>query len=196
MKKQNKINVEEYDPNWAIEFNKLKQGFKKHLDGHFISIEHVGSTSIVGLSAKPIIDLDIIIKDEKDKLEQVIKILEKLGYNHVGDLGIIGREAFKRKSSKVPFVESKSDWLEHHLYVCKKDSVSLLNHLKFRDYLRNNTKAKKEYSEIKKNLAEKFPYDIDSYIDGKTSFILEILKKLNFNKKDLLNIENQNKLKK
>lgn len=191
-----KVVVEEYNPLWAEEFNKLKTVFENHLGDLFISIEHVGSTSVKGLAAKPIIDLDIVIEDGEKILQQVIQKLEKLGYRHRGDLGIIGREAFKRDSQKVPFDGSDRKWMYHHLYVCIKDCVSLLNHLNLRDYLRENESSRNEYGKLKLELAEKFPNDIDSYIEGKTNFIINILEKFDLETNELETIREQNKNKK
>ena len=87
------------------------------------------------------------------------------------------------------------NWINHHLYVCKKDCVSLLNHLGLRDYLRENPIAKIEYAKLKKDLARKYPYDMDSYIEGKTEFITNILEKLDFDKVELEKVKEQNKAK-
>ena len=195
MKKQKKIVIEEYNPVWEKEFTELKNVYTEHLQGLCLSVEHVGSTSVIGLSSKPILDIDIIITGENNK-QLIIDKLKNLGYKHRGDLGIIGREAFKRQSSKVPFSVSNRDWMKHHLYVCLENSISLINHLKFRDYLRENVEAKVEYGNLKTHLAKKFRYDIDSYIEGKSAFILNILKSLEFKVEELIDIENQNKVKK
>jgi len=97
--------------------------------------------------------------------------LAKIGYRHEGDLGIPGREAFK--------YEGKEHLMKHHLYVCAKDSDELKRHLAFRDYLRSHPEAVKEYSRVKTEGAELYPYDIDKYIDHKSPFIEEIYAKIN-----------------
>ena len=138
-----------------------------------ICIEHVGSTSVKGLSAKPIIDLDVVIPDYQ-QFNEVILRLEKIGYEYEGDLGIEDRHAFK--------YSGKSHLMTHHLYVCPKNSDELKRHLAFRDYLRNHEDAVKEYSNVKIVAAKLFPSDIDAYCNYKSSVINEIYKKIGLDK--------------
>ena len=158
------IVVVPYNSDWENEFERIKSELVSMLSD-IISVEHVGSTSVPGLYAKPIIDIDIVI--EKENFDKVKEQLAKAGYFHVGDLGIIGREAFK--------YQDKSHLMEHHLYVCDKDSDELRRHLALRDFLRDNVEYCKKYSDIKLEMAIKYPHDIDAYILGKQSVILEIL---------------------
>lgn len=176
-----KIIVTDYQPVWAKRFEVLSQRLSEVIGDHSISIEHVGSTSVIGLPAKPVIDIDVVVTREK-KL-RVISKLEAYGYKHRGDLGIEDREAF----SNPEFSE-----IDHHLYVCTEGSVALRNHLLLRDELRTNRKAMKEYGDIKKDLAFKYPNDIDSYISGKTEFIINILRNLGFNEGELSSVRKPN----
>lgn len=164
------IIIEDYSPQWPVEYERLKKIYEQHL-GHLAGdIQHVGSTSVPGLSAKPILDIDIIIDDE-NKLPTVIKILEGIGYAYAGDLGIKDRYAFRAPSSST---------VAHHLYVCLAGSDSLLNHLKFRDYLRANPEAAAQYGTLKKQLAIAFADDIDGYVEQKTAFITGVLERSGF----------------
>ena len=158
--------VEDYNLEWKNEFERIKNELLAILSGKIDSIEHVGSTSVEGLSAKPIIDIDIVIDQN---FEEVRQALESIGYIYEGDLGICGRETFKYKN--------KPHLMVHHLYVCNKDNEELRRHIKFRDYLREHKEDRDKYSEIKKDMAFKYPEDIDSYIEGKEPVILEIYKK-------------------
>ncbi len=158
--------VEDYNPNWLTEFNKIKSELQTALKEKVISIEHIGSTSVFNLSAKPIIDIDIVIDNN---FLEVKSILENLDYTHEGHLGIIGREAFK--------YSHKPHLMKHHLYVCHKDSIELKKHITFRNYLRTHPDDVKAYSDLKKALASKFPHDIDAYMLGKTSLIEDLYKK-------------------
>lgn len=167
--KTKKVTVVPYDYKWNEEFQKIKLDLEKMLEDSIIAIEHVGSTSVEGLSAKPIIDIDIIIKSY-DNFHDVKSRLESLGYYHEGDLGISGREAFG-------YVE-KQEFMTHHLYVCPQDSDELKRHIAFRDYLRINKEDRDKYSEIKLHAAKNYPTDIDSYIENKSPFISEIYKKI------------------
>ncbi len=190
-----KITIQEYNPKWAQQFETLKNLLAHHLTNKIITIEHVGSTSVPGMKAKPIIDLDIVIEENATILKNVISILKNLGYTHLGDMGISGREAFKRTNANTPYTNSKREWLAHNLYVCKKESIGLKNHLALREYLRKKPLKVIEYSNLKQKLAAQFPYDIDAYVDGKTDFILNILKEMGIKNSDTQLIETQNKLK-
>lgn len=105
-----------YDPRWKDEFQKIKSNLEKLLENTVLAIEHVGSTAVEELSAKPIIDIDIII-ESYDNFEDVKSRLENLGYYHEGDLGIKDREAFG--------YNQKDEFMTHHLYVCPRDSEEL-----------------------------------------------------------------------
>ena len=158
-----------YDEAWKNDFEEIKAELMTVLDGLILGIEHVGSTSVPGLAAKPIIDIDVVIEDA-DSFEKVRTALETIGYLHEGDLGIRGREAFK--------YDGKDHLRKHHLYVCQKDSAELKRHISFRDYLRAHPDAVKEYGRIKEEGAELYPYDIDGYIAYKAPFIENIYKQI------------------
>ena len=157
--------VEPYNIIWKQDFQNIKAEIEDALGDLALSIEHVGSTSVEGLSAKPIIDIDVVIEDRLI-LDDVILALKKIGYIHEGDQGIEGREAFK--------YQGKEHLRKHHLYVCAKDASELRRHIGFRDYLRNHPEAVAEYSRVKTEGAIKYPYDIDGYIAYKSDFIEQI----------------------
>ena len=146
--------VEKWNPKWKEEFEKIVESLGKEIIQNVIKIEHVGSTSVEGMSAKPIIDLDIVI--ENDKFLILKKLLEDKGYVHEGDLGIRDREAFS--------YINKNDLMTHHLYVCPKDSKELFKHSELVD----------EYSKVKEKAAVLFPDDIDKYIEYKSGVIEKI----------------------
>lgn len=130
------------------------------LDPFDVQVEHVGSTAVKGLAAKPIIDIDIIY-DKKSSFEEIGKHLELLGYTHVGDQGIKGREVFKRQKS---FQNHEVlDSIQHHLYVCHFDNVELRKHLAFRDHLRANEDARNKYEYLKFVIAQKANHDRKTY---------------------------------
>lgn len=156
--------VADYDPGWPEVFGALAQPIAEVVTGLGARVEHVGSTSVPGLAAKPIIDMGVVVPDQ-GSVKAAIEALRGLGYEHRGDLGIPGREAFHQPAG-LP---------QHHLYVYAEGCLPLRNHLALRDYLRARPQAAAEYGRLKKDLAQKFPHDIDSYVDGKTEFILRIL---------------------
>ena len=154
-----------YDEQWKQDFRKIKAELADALGQLAIRIEHVGSTSVQGLSAKPIIDIDVVIKDYTI-LEDVISALSEIGYQHRGDLGIVGREAFR--------YDGKEHLQKHHLYVCPEDSPELRRHIAFRDYLRTHPEAVRDYSRIKEEGAKRYPDDMERYIEHKSPFIEKI----------------------
>ena len=154
-----------YDKSWSSAFEEIKREIQAAIGDLIIGIEHVGSTSVEGVSAKPIIDIDVVIKDYSI-FNDVTRNLEKLGYIHEGDLGIKDREAFKYLD--------KPHLQKHHLYVCPQYSAELRRHIAFRDFLRSNPEAVKKYSLVKETAAKLFPDDIDKYIEYKSPCIKEL----------------------
>ena len=163
--KTRKVIVLPYDEAWKTAFEAIKAEIESALGKLILGIEHVGSTSVEGMSAKPCIDLDVIIKDDS-MLDAVIERLAKIGYIHEGDLGIKGREAFK--------YTDKPHLMTHHLYVCTESSDELRRHIVFRDFLRNDPDAAKRYSAVKEMAAKLYPNDIDKYIEYKSPCIQEL----------------------
>lgn len=158
-----------YDEQWKQAFVHIKEEIQEALGSLALSIEHVGSTSVRGLSAKPIIDIDIVIRDYA-VFDAVVAALEEIGYHHEGNLGIAEREAFK--------YDGKEHLQKHHLYVCPQDSAELKRHVAFRNYLRSHPEAVLEYSRIKEEGAGLFPNDIEKYIQHKSPFIEKIYREI------------------
>ena len=157
-----------YDRAWKSAFEEIKKEIESVIGDLIIGIEHVGSTSVEGLSAKPIIDIDVVIKDYS-VFATVVRKLETIGYIHEGNLGIKDREAFKY--SNKPHLQM------HHLYVCPQYSEELHRHVTFRDYLENNREAVQMYSLVKETAAILFPNDIEKYIDYKSPCIEELYRR-------------------
>ncbi len=176
MKKQRIVEIVDYNPEWPLIFSELSSIIANKLGNLALTIEHVGSTSVPGLAAKPIIDLDVVLASNQ-QLPKVVCLLKELGYEHEGDKGIPGREAFARSATDVPRNGTGKIWLKHHLYVCPQDSTALKRHLAFRDYLRNNPSQASIYAKLKRQLAQHFRYDVDSYCEAKTEFVESILEK-------------------
>lgn len=174
MKKE--VIVTEYQKRWEQDFLDLKTYFSDHIVCPSFSIEHIGSTSVKGLPAKPIIDLIILIPDPTH-FDSIKSSLEKINYFHLGNQGIPEREVFK---SIVPSV-----LYPHHLYVSYPDAVSTRNQLTLRNHLRTHDEDRDQYGKLKQELAHRYPHDIDSYVSGKTDFILSILKQYEFNASEL-----------
>jgi GrpB-like predicted nucleotidyltransferase (UPF0157 family) len=185
------IIIEDHSTEWHRSFEALKSVYSFHFGELVSDIQHVGSTSVPGLAAKPVLDIDLIIQN-RSMLEPILNVLAKLGYEYIGDMGIKDREAFKRISSMTPNDGSMREWPPHNLYVCLSDSIALRNHLALRDFLRKNSDKVRQYGELKKRLAAENPYDIDLYIKNKTPFIIEILRALDFDERTLEEIKKAN----
>ena len=172
----------DYDPAWPAIFEELSAKVWGVLDDLALAIEHIGSTSVPGLAAKPIIDMSVVLQSA-EQVPLAIERLATLGYAHRGNLGVEGREAFW----------SPEELPAHHLYVCPKGSLGLINPLALRDYLRVHPDAANAYGSLKKSLASKFSDDIDAYLDGKTGMILGILRDVGFSRDQLDAIERINR---
>jgi GrpB-like predicted nucleotidyltransferase (UPF0157 family) len=168
--------IREYDQRWPIEADALGRAVADALGGLADRIEHVGSTAVPGLAAKPILDLDIVLAPAA-QMPEVIAALRELGYRHEGDLGIEGREAFSRADDAVPWTSVARSWMAHHLYACDRNSQELARHFAFRDHLRRNTDDARRYASLKRELAERFRDDRDGYCEAKTSFVEDVLRR-------------------
>lgn len=159
-----RVQVVAYDAEWPRIFERLKAAIRDAVRDAADAIEHVGSTSVPGLAAKPIIDIDVIVPARAD-MPAVIERLAGIGYMHVGDLGIEDREAFEPPVGLPP----------HHLYACVRGCTALENHLLVRDYLRAHPQATQAYGDLKLRLAAHCADDPLRYSKGKTDFLLTIL---------------------
>ncbi|HTK30010.1 MAG TPA: GrpB family protein [Vicinamibacterales bacterium] len=161
----NRVVVVDYDPAWREVFVRVARPVRDALGPLAQTIEHVGSTSVPGLAAKPIVDISVVVATDAD-LPAAIERLAALGYRHQGDLGVEGREAFHAPEGLPP----------HNLYVCPRGSLGLVNQIAVRDHLRAHAEVAAAYAALKKSLAEKHPDDIGAYVEGKTDFVLGMLR--------------------
>lgn len=160
------VKIEEYNPEWQNEFLKEKTLLNKQLHGYDVDIQHVGSTSIIGCSAKPIIDIAIGVKS-LEYGEQLIPLLSEIGYIYDGDGGIPGRHFFKKKDGELS---------THYIHVEPVGGKLWNNHILFRDYLNKNPLIIIEYSDLKKRLAINFYENRNNYAIEKNPFIEKVLK--------------------
>ena len=170
--------IQEYTEGWIDNFEAIQKELQYAFSELNVSIEHIGSTSVPGLAAKPIIDVDVVYAS--DVVFHQVKIrLEKIGYYHNGDQGIPGREVFKRSNATAYHIVL--DLIAHHLYVCQADSKELQKHLLFRDYLIANADARIQYQQLKYNLADEATQERKKYAALKEEkakeFIQDIIEK-------------------
>lgn len=156
-----KVVVTDYNPEWEKEFDREAEKLREAFGGGLVAVHHIGSTSVPGLAAKPIIDIMPVVKDIAEA-DRAAPALEKLGYEGLGEYGIPGRRYFRKGG----------DNRTHQLHVFAESSASeIARHLAFRDYLRRHPGEATEYGILKRALAKKFPGDIEGYCDGKDAFV-------------------------
>lgn len=161
--KTRKIDVVEYDPSWPGLFDLEAERIKQALGHNCIEIHHIGSTSIPGLSAKPIIDMLPVVRNIQD-IDKSTKAMESLGYEAKGEYGI----AFRR------YFQKGNDLRTHNVHVYQEADPEISRYLKFRDWMRSHTSDAENYDRLKLELAKKFPHDIFQYCNGKDAFIASI----------------------
>ncbi len=160
------IIVQNYDPAWPLKYETEKEKILPLLGQNCIAVYHIGSTSVPGLAAKPIIDIMVVARS----LEEVDAAAEKffeLGYEYLGEFGMPGRR----------YLRKGGDERTHQIHIFQADDWSnIRRHLAFRNYMRSHKREQDEYAEIKRMLAERFPHDIDGYCNGKEEFVQKMEK--------------------
>ena len=158
------VEVVPYSPAWAAGFERVAADLRVGLQGvPSTQVEHVGSTAVRGLAAKPILDIDVLVDGEQ--MTAAVAVLESLGYVHRGDLGVTDREAFA----------APDDDPRRHVYVCRRGTLHVRNHLAVRDVLRARPDLRDEYGAVKLALAADPEMDIDTYIARKSDVLQKVL---------------------
>jgi len=158
------VDVVPYSPQWPQQFERVAEALRTALaEVPTAAVEHVGSTSVCGLAAKPIIDVDVIVAG--DDVAAAVAALEAIGYVHRGDLGVVDREAFF----------APDDDPRRNVYVCRAGTLNVRNHLAVRDVLRARPDLRDEYGAVKLGLAADPSMDIDTYIAGKSGVLQKVL---------------------
>ena len=150
---------------WAANFDGEKQLLLKTLGEKVVDIRHIGSTSIPGMPAKPIIDILAAVQKLAD-VETFAQGLSQIGYKDKGSGGVSGRRYF---------VKGGEVQRTHHLNFCEPNSVFWRSHLAFREYLERHPESAREYAALKRRLADEFPNDRGAYTDGKEEFVRSVL---------------------
>lgn len=162
------VYIVEYDPAWEQLFLEESKLFQAILQDNCVAIHHIGSTSVPGLAAKPVIDMMPVVKSLA-QVDQVAGEFEKLGYEVLGEFGIPGRR-YMRKGG-----ENRTHQVH---FFSESDQENIHRHLAFRDYLKANPEVAEAYAALKRELAQKYPRDIIAYNMGKNDFIQGIEAKL------------------
>lgn len=158
-----KVEVLPYNDVWKTQFEQESERLNQVFGDCLLAVHHIGSTSVPGLSAKPIIDLMPVVRMIKD-VEAFQLEMEALGYEALGENGIPGRRYFQKGG----------DQRTHHVHIYEKENPEISRHLLFRDYLRSHPARAKVYGDLKEHLAQLYPYDIEAYITGKHDLVQEL----------------------
>ena len=161
------IQVVDYDPAWPEKFKKEAERIRWILGDCCCEIYHIGSTSVEGLSAKPIIDIMPVVKD-LSATDACRAAFEKIGYEWMGEFGIAGRR----------YLRKGGDERTHQIHIfAQTDTYNITRHLAVRDYLRAHPDEAAAYAALKIRLAAEYPYDIEGYCDGKDAFVRALEKR-------------------
>ncbi|HTO01215.1 MAG TPA: GrpB family protein [Microthrixaceae bacterium] len=175
------ITIVEYDPKWPEVFERLRALYESALHSTAIlGIEHVGSTAVEGLAAKPIVDIDIVVSSQE--LAAATDALCSIGFEPLGEQGIVGRWAFRQPD----------DLPATHTYVVEERSLALRNHLAVRDALRAEPSLREQYARLKYGIASSAT-TMDAYVERKSKFLLSILEQAGVAEDELAEIEQANR---
>lgn len=174
------IVVVDYQPNWPALFQAESAFLSQALQSVLVSLHHIGSTSVPGLPAKPVIDMLAEVRS-LEALDACNPAMQQLGYEPRGELGIAGRRYFSKGGD-----ERRS----HHLHAFATAHPGLEKHLVFRDYFRVHSQEATRYAHLKRQLAQAHPDDIEAYMAGKAPLIAELLEQAHQWRKSLPSVGN------
>lgn len=171
------IAITDYNEAWPKWFSEIRDCLYTELADEVgaFAVEHIGSTAVPGLVARPLLDLCVVVSEASD-MPSLMGGLERLGYIHQEVQGGPGLEAFRRRGPDVPFLEHKRDFSPHNLYASIGGTRELGNCLTFRDHLNHDADDRTAYAKIKSDLA---PHaDADQYSQAKARFIEAVLARM------------------
>lgn len=163
-----KVEVVLHDPRWRDAFEAEAERVAAALGENVVAVHHIGSTAIPDIYAKPVVDLLVEVKDVTE-VDGRSSAMESLGYEVMGEYGIPGRRYFRK--------DDREGIRTHQIHVFETGSAQVERHLAFRDYMIAHPEDAREYSELKRRLAEEHPQSMNGYMDGKDGFIKEIDRK-------------------
>lgn len=161
-----KVEVTEYNKGWSLMYEKEAIKLRKIFDDEIIKVHHIGSTSVKGLKAKPVIDIMPVVRNI-GRIDEFNTEMINIGYEPKGEKGLSRRRFFQKGG----------DNRTHHVHIFELGNPEIERHLAFRDYLRSHPEAVTEYGNLKEELSQHFPYDIEAYISGKERLVSKIEKK-------------------
>ena len=162
---RDKVSLSPHQEVWARLFEEEKRRLEGVGEG-VLDIQHVGSTAVPGLKAKPILDIAVAVENFEEAFV-LVPATERLGYTYRGENGIARRHYF---------VKGPPNGRTHHIHMFEEDNEEWTKHLLFRDYLRTHPETVSAYQALKEDLARRYSEDREAYTDGKHEFIQEVLK--------------------
>ena len=161
---QREVELVPHNPDWSHQADEEAQRIMAGLTFPIVGIYHIGSTSVAGIKAKPILDFVMEVEDLDDVIEALAEF-KTLGYINKGEYGIPGRQFFTRDTD---------GGRTHHFHVFQVGHPDIERHTVFRDFLRANPDAAREYEKLKEKLAKQFPKQSGNYTAAKSDFILSM----------------------
>lgn len=158
------IRVVDYDPDWPVAYSDEARNVSKAAGNTLLRIHHIGSTSIPGIKAKPVIDI-LLEVESVEALDERTMEFQALGYEVMGEFGIPGRRYYRR--------DNDSGVRTHQIHAFKAGAPDVVRHLAFRDYMRSHPTVASQYGELKARLAKEHSHGMGAYTDGKDSFVKE-----------------------
>lgn len=159
--------IEDYNDQWPLKFEVIKKQLQNVFKNKALAIEHVGSTSVPGMKAKPLIDILVVVDRMEDFLQEK-EIMEKLDY--------MWAENYIAPNTIVFVKDDESQTKTENIHVCEKGAPKTRQFLVVRDYLRTHPEKAKEYQQLKEKLNTEFPEDYPAYRRGKDGFLKKLEK--------------------
>ncbi|OBT70016.1 hypothetical protein VE03_00567 [Pseudogymnoascus sp. 23342-1-I1] len=189
-----RVTILPYDESWVTEFKKIQVALSAALTTvSVISIEHVGSTSVPGMAAKPIVDIDVVVIEED--ITAAVAALQMSGYTYHKETASLDRYSFRYNNHQrhaKGTEEQMTGEIRRNVYICGPGSLSLKNHLVVREALRNDSELREEYSRVKMELAKNDHATLSDYVDGKDAVLRKVLSKGGLSKEEIEDVEKAN----
>jgi GrpB-like predicted nucleotidyltransferase (UPF0157 family) len=161
------VRLVEYDARWPALFAAEQQRIRDQCGARALRLEHVGSTSIPGMCAKPVLDIAAGLPRDTST-QDYVAALTQAGYEHRGERGVPGRQFFCRGQPRA-----------YHVHLVEEDGPLWREYVAFRDYLRAHAEAARQFADLKRVLAAHFSHDREAYMNAKSSHVQEILRLAN-----------------
>ncbi|KFY63823.1 hypothetical protein V496_03664 [Pseudogymnoascus sp. VKM F-4515 (FW-2607)] len=189
-----RVTILPYDESWVTAFSTIQTALSAALASvKVLSIEHVGSTSVPGMAAKPVIDIDVVVAEEH--ITAAVAALQLNGYTYHEETASLDRYSFRYDNHErhaKGTEEQMTGEIRRNVYICGPGSLSLKNHLAVREALRNDVELREEYSRVKMELAKNDHATLSDYVDGKGTVLRKVLSKGGLSKEEIDDVEKAN----